>query len=177
MTEKAKSLLVLGFFALLFVIMWIVFIKVGAQQKRYDERQLINQGRAGRAAFLTVSTWEFLYFFASVLELKIPADDGFMVMLGVIVGIGVYVSICIFTDAYFPIDNSPNSSIVLFIIIGLMNIAISVARIVGGGYLTDGKLSYNSCNLPVGALLLTTGISALIRKAINRRTQESDGED
>lgn len=167
-----KDSLLLAIFILVFVAIWVFFICMGRKgMDNYDERQEINRSKAHKAAFITVCAWETLYFFtSSIAEISIPVEDSVMTFSGVLIGVCVYALTCIFTDAYFPINQSyKNFSIAMMAAIGIMDIIVSISRIADRSILTDGKLNNTALNLLAGLILLTVSVACLIKKGTDRK--------
>lgn len=108
-----SAILYLLAFLFIFAAMWVIFIKLGRQSDKYDERQEINRGKAFKAGFAAVCVWELLYFLTEISGIGIPADGGLIAICGVLAGICVFAVCSIFTDAYFPINRSSNAIIAL----------------------------------------------------------------
>ena len=161
-------------FLIFFALLWIVFVKLGRQQDRYDERQEINRGKAYKSAFATVCIWELLYFIAKTNGIPIPADDGLMAIAGVLTSICVYAVLCIFTDAYFPINRSSNAIIALWIVIGIMNIAVGIWNIADGKMITDGRLNVRASGMLGGIIILIVAIACIVRKIVLKDSETED---
>lgn len=161
-------------FLIFFALLWIVFVKLGRQQDRYDERQEINRGKAYKSAFATVCIWELLYYAVKSGGINIPAEDSLMAIAGVLVSICVYAVLCIFTDAYFPINRSSNGIIALWITIAVMNIAIGIRNIADGKMITDGRLNFRASGMLGGVIILIVAIACIVRKIVLKDRESED---
>lgn len=165
---------ILGFFLIFFAIIWIVFIKLGRQQDKYDERQEISRGKAYKTAFATVCIWEMVYFMAKTGGINIPVEDSLTAIAGVLAGICVYAVRCIFTDAYFPINRSSNGVIALWLAIGIMDIAVGIWNIADGSMITDGRLDFRAAGMFGGVIILILAVVCIVRKIVCKDIESED---
>lgn len=169
-----SAILYLLAFLLIFAAMWVIFIKLGRQADKYDERQEINRGKAFKAGFFTVCVWELLYFLTEISDIGIPAEGGLIAICGILAGLCVFAVRSIFTDAYFPINRSNNVTIGLWLAISLMDITVGVWNIIDGDLITDGRLNCHAATLVGGIILLIVGLTCLIRKLTLKNAGEED---
>lgn len=167
-------LVIAGLFLLIFVILWIIFIKLGRQPDQYDERQLIGRAKAYQSAFAAVCIWEVLYCAVRGLNINIPVTDSVMVVSGVLVGVGVFAIRCVLTDSYFPINQSKNCQIGTLLAIGMINVGIGIMNTAHGQGITDGKLNYHALSFLVGLLMLAVVGSVLIRRLVCKADEDKD---
>lgn len=75
-------------------------------KRKYDERQMYEQGRGYFFGF-----WALIIYLAFIVLFEMGFEKELLssaskCYLGIILGITVYVSYCIFKDAYFPLGGS-----------------------------------------------------------------------
>lgn len=168
------AILYLLAFLFIFAAMWVVFIKLGRQADKYDERQEINRGKAFKAGFAAVCIWELLYFMAEISGISVPAEGGLIAICGVMAGICVFAVRSILTDAYFPINRSSNAVIAFWLAISLMDITVGIWNIIDGKLITDGRLNCHAASLAAGILLLILSLTCVIRKLTLRHAEAED---
>lgn len=169
-----SAILYLLAFLLIFAAMWVIFIKLGRQADKYDERQEINRGKAFKAGFVTVCIWELLYYAAELFGVAIPAEGGLMAICGILAGLCVFAVRSVFTDAYIPINRRSNLTVVPLLAISFMDITVGVSNIIDGKLITDGRLNCHAATLFVGIILLIVGLTCLIRKLTLKNAEAED---
>ena len=122
----------------------------------YDERQLIERGKAYRAGFYTLLIYVVAACWLSDL-FDVPVLMSFGGMwLGVSLALLVFALRCIRTDAYMSLYENPKGLIIMFLVIGLLNLVLGGAVVLRmGTLLENGVLSVYCVNLETGILFLT----------------------
>ena len=155
--------------AVLVVLLLKLINKNGKAKTEYDERQLIERGKAYKygffAALLTCAVLILLDTFETILPVLGMTTFFFPIMTGVV----AQVSYSIFHDAYEGLNTNMGRFIVVMAIISVFNIFLAVARFVRAGILEDGKLCPQFMNLMCGILLFIVAGELMIKKALDRR--------
>ena len=126
--------------------------KLGGARCRYDERQLLCQGRAYKIAFYTLIGYLCA---AAIFDLATGikwCDQYTGMLIGIFLSVGVFAVVCIFTDAYVPLNNRPVRTLWILAVLGVMNIGIGLTS--SGPIIENGILTHNCTNLFAGVLLL-----------------------
>lgn len=143
MSEKNLLISVIVFVALYITLSIFLFCAMAKsappkeKKQRFDERQIIAQGTAYKAAFWTMLIYYVLYATISGAAGIVWCDQFLGMFLGVIVGTTVFALICVFRDAYF----SPNQSRIAAII--MVNVICISQGIIGFSHLSDGTVVEN----------------------------------
>lgn len=144
----------------------------------YDERQLLARGQAYKSAFFTLL---FYIVAVSVLNdmLGISMFMSFCgVWIGVCLSIMVFVVNCIIKDAYMSLYENARGVIIVFSIVGIMNIGIGIPVILQGHpFQENGAISLDWTNLIVGVLFFIILIVFCGKLLYNKRHSEEDDEE
>ena len=141
---------------------------------KYDERQILARGKGYKYAFYTA-------VFVSFLPIAIP--DNIVHFLGIIiyfaplfVGIMVYISYCIWNDAYLEINLNIKSWIMYMVLIGLFNICLFLSHI-KTGYVENGVINISVVNLMMGILCFIVLVELIFKYAFDKRGEADDDEE
>lgn len=121
----------------------------------YDERQILARGKACQTAFIVLAGY---VLGASCLDefLGCPQLMSFGgLWLGVCLSILIFVSICIWKDAYLPLQENTKEFNIMGILISILNLVpgfLSLYR--KQPFLVNNSISYRYINLMVGMLFL-----------------------
>lgn len=160
------------------VALLLVFIRrsTGAASKdQYDERQLLNQGKAFRAAFISVMAISAAYYyFSSVTDLDIM-EDGVVALFIVCIGIVIFSVYAILTDCFFGFNGRMQGSVhpLFYMLILLIVVVIHVIQSVRGisehEIAKDGILTHQCGGLVLAATFLIVLITMFIKYLIDHR--------
>jgi len=173
----------LGFFIsilLVSVLMIIMSKKLNtdnAAKTKYDERQQLVRGNAYRIAFWSLVVFVIIYAMIDSTNIVLPCVNTVAIFFIIFLAILIHTIYCIFNDGYFGINNKPKSYYILFLIIGLLNLAIGVLNTIEGNLYTDGKLDLPVVNYMAGIVFVILGIAIVIKALISKSKAEEDDED
>ena len=95
----------------------------------------------------------------------------------IFVSIGVFVTVCILKDAYMSLYENVKGVVMMFAMVGLLNIGIGITNIVHGYQMVEnGMLSTNCLNLIVGVMFIYVLVVFIARIIYNNRQLEEDEE-
>lgn len=141
----------------------------GAFKGQYDERQQIARGRAFTVAYATLLLYLLLWMILRSIEIPFFMQP-LSIVIGALLSLAVFVGHAIFHDAYFKASESPKHWLIIICAAGVMNLGIGVMHLVRDETLTDRL--YENYNLFVGLLLVVTLALIVIKRAIDRRSEE-----
>lgn len=133
------------------------------EEPDYDERQLAARGHASSAAFLLTA----VYFTVVVLlrifgmEFSLDAYDS-IVWLGLLIGMNVYVTICILEDAYVRLTEKAKTNGILFLVVGLFDLVSAYVSLLGGAELGTSLVRNPALLLITGVDFVYAGILLLV---------------
>ncbi len=165
---------------LLVVIIVNVAIKENTSSPKYDERQLIYQGKAHKYAFFTMLIYMILlltlYAAGDIAGTeKLPVDNATLVLVGILISALVFAIYAILKDAYFRLDENRNFLFGFFIVLTVIDMLIGVFHILNGDIATDGVITFiGSGNLLAGIAMLIFIIVIAIKRIQEKNSEEND---
>jgi len=157
--------LVLGLAAAL-----LLMAKAKAGSAKFDERQQILRGRAYRTAFWSLVGYLGLAVALDVLGVR-WAESAVLLFVGVCFAVTVFVIQCVFTDAYFAVNQKPGRYMLLFAGMCVLNALCMAYTVLDGERLTtDGLINYHAINAVIVAMFLLMLVSLAIKTRIERRS-------
>ena len=165
----------IGFMIGLLVAMVIVLLCVYTKTRKgtnthYDERQILARGNAYKVSFIVAMFYMIFCLLAELFELKWAVFTVQMI-IGVLISSSVFIIMCIFTNAYFGVNQKNSVSyIVLLAAIGALNIVVEICNLYyGDTVFTDGALNGNSINFIVATFLFIIDIALIIKVILEKR--------
>ena len=162
-----------GFLAVYIVGVIIAKIreKKGQESRcHYDERQEIARGQAYKAAYFTLMAYMLLVAYLQMWVTDIIFLTFAGIFLGVEVSIAVFVIICIIKDAYLALSQSPKRFIILFAVVGVINIITGIQIIIcqDTPIIKNKELTNSIVNLSCGILFLVLCLVMAGKQIYNR---------
>jgi len=151
----------------LFLIKWA---KKGSLGKcRYDERQKLIRGEGYKYGFFTVLICDLLYsLFYEEIQTFLKTEH--IMFLTILIGIAVYASYCIWNDGYYAMNENPRRIMVVFAVIGSMNILLFIRNaIINRKNLLDGGFINLCCGIVSFLLIFVTFLKSF-------HSQKENGE-
>ncbi|MBQ0005216.1 MAG: hypothetical protein KBS68_05070 [Clostridiales bacterium] len=156
-------------------IIWLVkkFIWKG-QKAKYDERQLVEQGKAGKIGMYALMIYNVCYGLIDMV-FGIENVSTFTAMVGgCIFAVLVYACVCIWNEAYFPINQSSKKWIILVAGLGILNIVIAVMNRSHLESILDGY----AINFFAGIMCIVVDIVAIAKfQLVKKAAVEDDADD
>ena len=88
----------------------------------------------------------------------------------------VYISYCIWNDAYLEINLNIKSWIMYIVLIGLFNICLFLSHI-KTGYVENGVINISVVNLMMGILCFIVLVELIFKYAFDKRREADDDEE
>ncbi len=146
--------------------------KNGVEKKDYDERQQAIRDKGFRFAYLTLLGCMAVLALLHSLDIVTGNISGWL-FIGVILSATVHVVYSIYKDAYFRVSDSPRSYIVLFGVLGPVNLIMGAVKRISGE--VEGVFpTTEDLNLIVGVMLAIVAISILIKLRLDKRAEERE---
>lgn len=139
----------------------------------FDEKQLIDRGKAYQTSFFVSLLTVFALFFVTDF-LEVPIERRTLFMLALWIPITVCLVLLIFSDAYRGVHTPSWKSSVLSLAMGLdglVLITLTVIDMVGGGTgpIENGGLTNAAGYLVCGACLVVIGVTYWIKQHDSKR--------
>ncbi len=136
----------------------IVFMKVTKNNKmiicRYDERQLQAKGKGYQYGFFTYMIYNGMLGVFHIVRLELPIDEAVLILIGIWLGIVVYVIYCIKERAYIALNENIGKLNVVFIVMSAVNILVGIISVLSGIIVEEGRVTWRIFNLIVGVSVL-----------------------
>ena len=138
----------------------------------YDERQVSVLGRAYRYAYLTLLFSLFLYIGSEAVFGR-WCDAGAGVGICICISVAVLVVTCIWNDAYNRLNERPWRIMLQSIILGILNLVLSILAMRNGEMVEHGILTFRVCCL---ALSMISGVipATYLRRWIMQRKEQKE---
>ena len=137
----------------------------------YDERQLRVRGDAYRYAFYSVIICEVILLILEFGEVVLPIPAYVLHFGGILIGVLVLCTYCIWKDAYWGLNNNRRRYGIILIVTGLLN-----AFPLCGALSHRSTLDFPYVNLLTCIMLLVVGVELLLKHFLDRRA-DSHGEN
>ena len=159
------------------ILVGIIIVVIGLKltnknhkvKTEYDERQLLVRGNAYRYAFYTVVIWEAVLMVLAIGDLPLPVPDIALHFAGIIAGVLVLSTVCIWKDAYWGLNNNRRRYGVILLIAGLFN-AIPVIGNLSG----RGSSDFPYVNLLCCVMLVVVGAELLLKQLADKRAENAE---
>lgn len=149
----------------------IILFKKNRTERKYDERQLLVRGNAFKYAFFTMLIYNVIAYILYLCEANLPLFPDTLFMLGVLVGLMVFVTYSIWNDAYYALNENKKQVNTFLIVIGILNLGIGISHLFDGTAIVNGKLAVGSINLICGILLIYVFIVNIIKFLVDKRSE------
>lgn len=138
---------------------------------RYDERQEVIRGKGFKYGFFTILICNGLSVCMKIAEVSLFAELELPIIIGSLIGIGVWVVYCIWNEGYFALNENKGRIMILFVTAAIMNFCVGAHALVHGIAIQDGKLTYQSINFFCGLLFIVIFLTMFLKKVYK------DGKD
>ena len=168
--SKLKVLLPFGIIFAVGVL--LVYVLRGMKDKeqmskQYDERQLLIQGKAYKYAFFTL-----LSYFLSIGILNAVLEKDFATtyvysLVGLCLGLLVFVTYSLFKDAYIGMNETKNLSAGVAFLVGICNAGPALFNL--DKMCVNGILQITTGQLVMGLTFIYVGIILIVKKQMDKR--------
>lgn len=131
---------------------------------KYDERQEMARGKAAKYAFFSMFICNMILAILVGLDLFLSVDAMVLLMVSGMLGITIYVSYCIWNDAYFALNDKRKSIVLILVILGIYNLSVGINAFWKGIVLQNGQLTIYSLSFFCGIMMLVIGAVMLLKK-------------
>lgn len=166
-----------GFLAGVVVGVIILLIVCVVKKKKlgtceFDERQQFARGKAYKYGFFTLLIYLFLYGVLHDITEYYFGKNLVGISLGICIGVTVFAVVSIWNNAYFSMQENPKRFVLLFALIGILNLGIGISHILHPDELVD----YGYINLFIGVMTLVILAALGLRAQRNKQElQEEEG--
>lgn len=155
------------------IALLLITKKDGSIKCKFDERQEIVRGRAYKYAFFTMMISEALFIVLNEMaDMERYIASSLEMVIAICVGVAVYASYCIWHEGYFALNENPGRLLVVFIILGVMNVVLGGAAWQEGRCFENGVLTIEFSNAVCGVLSLWVSAMVALKWIRDRKEDE-----
>ena len=167
--------LIFGVVVGIFVVVILLAVsKKGNETKcQFDERQELVRGRGFKYGFFTMMIGNAVMLFLNILEIPLFSQLEVAMTASILAGVGVFAGYCIWNDGYFALNENRRFLMIMFALIGVMNLIIGIGNLVAGEAIQDGVLSFRSVNFFCAVLFIVMFIIFLAKHIKDRKDEQA----
>ncbi len=154
------------------VILLAIAKKDNSMKKNYDERQELFRGKGAKYSFYTMFVLNLGIFVLETAGVQLPMSTGLAMMLCAIIGGSVDAIYCVWTDAYFALNQKTNILIGVFVVGGAINLMIGIGAFLEGMAIQNNQLTLHSMNLFCGIMMIVICGALILKKVCRDREEE-----
>ncbi|MBP3460773.1 MAG: hypothetical protein J6K58_16405 [Lachnospiraceae bacterium] len=158
------------------VILVVVLLRLtkkdGSIKCKYDERQQAVRGRGFKYGFFTLMFYDLVYAWIDEILGRRYFENSVGMIVGIFLGVLVYVSYCIWHEGYFSLNENPKKVLIVFAVIAIMNFAVFAVQLNRGNVIENGILTFRCVNLLCGIMFLIVFGVLLIKAICNKKEME-----
>lgn len=154
------------------VLAFIVARLFKKQKPKFDERQELVRGKAYKHAFLAMLIYGALYISCSLLIEKEFLITSVALIIGMFIGLVVYAVYSIWNEAFFSLNDTPKTYIILLICTAFLNAQSGINTIVDGSIIENGTLALDSVSLICAVSFTIILMTMLIKIVINKKAEQ-----
>lgn len=106
-----------------------------------------------------------------LLEVALFAEAEVPLFLSIVAGVAVFACYCIWNDGYFSLNENRRSLMIVFAVVGIVNIVLGILHIQRGEFLVNGRLTFNSLNFFCGILAIIIFVALFLKKLKDDREE------
>lgn len=167
--------LLVGLLAGLLLAEFLLFGK--DSEKRFDERQILEQGKAFKIGFFVLLITIEAIIILNLSGLASVADYPVFYQIAIFLGLLSYVVYCIWHESYFAINEKSTRVIILFAFIAAINIVIGIINAIHGQIIVDGRITFRILNPLCAVLFIVIFATMLLKRIANSKNASADEEE
>ncbi len=149
---------------LLIVAICVAATKKGDEVKnQFDERQELVRGKGFKYGFFTMMIANAALLVLKILEIPLFGNMEVAMIASIVIGVSVFASYCIWNDGYFALNENRKSLLIMFGLIGALNLVIGIGNIFAGVIMENGAFTFRSTNLFCALMFIVVFIVMLAK--------------
>ena len=146
-------------------------------EKRFDERQILEQGKAFKIGFFVLLVTIEAIIILNFTGIASVADYPVFYQIAIFLGLLSYVVYCIWHESYFAINEKSTRVIILFAFIAAINIVIGIINAIHGQIIVDGRITFRILNPLCAILFIVIFATMLLKRIVNSKNASADEEE
>ena len=143
----------------------------GQGSVRYDERQELVRGRAYTYGFYTFGIYNGIMSILSMGDIPIPAEQGVLFFVGIVIAGAVMITYSILKDGYFALNENRKTLLIIFCIVAIINFVGGMNGLHLGTVIREGKLALGSMNFFCCGLFLYIFVLLAAKSMLDKREE------
>ena len=164
-------------FTVAIIVIIMLFVNSGDNRAKYDERQILEQGKAFKLGFFATLVALGLAITADLFDIVTRIDPRALYGSAIFVGLTFYVIYWVWHEAYFGLNQRTVPIMIMLGAIGLLNTFLSVSNILTGQLIENGRITFRIMNLFCAVVFLVLFATLLIKKLSTAKNDDSEDED
>lgn len=149
---------------LLVVAICVAASKKGDEVKnQFDERQELVRGQGFKYGFFTMMIANAALLVLNILEIPLFSNMEVAMTASIVISVSVFASYCIWNDGYFALNENRKSLLIMFGLIGTLNLVIGIGNIFAGVIIENGAFTFRSTNLFCALMFIVVFIVMLAK--------------
>ncbi len=148
---------------LVVAIVFAVTKKGNETKNQFDERQELVRGKGFKYGFFTMMITNAALLFLKILEVALFSNMEVAMTASIVIGVSVFASYCIWNDGYFALNENRKSLLIIFGLIGALNLVIGIGNIFAGVIIENGALTFRSTNLFCSLMFIVVFVVLLLK--------------
>lgn len=150
---------------LLVVAICVAASKKGDEVKnQFDERQELVRGKGFKYGFFTMMLSNAALLCLKILEIPLFSNMEVAMTASIVIGVSVFASYCIWNDGYFALNENRKSLLIMFGLIGALNLVIGIGNVFAGVIIENGAFTFRSTNLFCALMFIVVFIMLLLKQ-------------
>lgn len=173
------SFMVLGIFAGLFIGLLVLAIVIRKNNKKesYDERQLFMRNRAFKYSFFTLMGYAGICAILDLAEIY-WAVTAVQMFYGVFLSTAVFVTFCVFSDAYFNNSKQDRFFPVVWLILAVGQIVTLTGHITSedetDALIQNGVLSFPAISIGLAVFFVYVAVISFVKFGVDKLRKDED---
>ena len=166
--SQRNSFIAIIFIGVLFgVILGLITISLFSTDNKakpaYDERQQVARYKSGFYGFFAVISLVILWGLLEMAHITVPAQNSAICFTIVTIGLLVMVSVGIWNDGYFAMNQNKKGLRIFLGIWGILQLALGVIAMLRGAIVENGILNYRVITFELGIVLTFLSVLSLVK--------------
>ncbi|MBR6478336.1 MAG: hypothetical protein IKS85_07795 [Lachnospiraceae bacterium] len=164
------------------MIVWAAYSKGNrVSSPKYDERQEMERGRGFKYSFFITCLFIVVAYILETAGLLARPYYQLFNILGLFIGLTVYIVYCIWHEAYFALNQNTRTVIISLTLIAIANIALAIINYLDGSMFQNGTFGPSILNALMAIVFIVLLATVLLKQMVdsknNAMIEDADEEE
>ena len=151
------------------IVLRVITTDSGTLTCEYDERQIAARGKAFRYGFWTALVYLGCVALLHMITVQIPMEEYLVDFIGILIALCVMLTVCIWEDAYFALNENRGKLMVIFAAVSVLNLLAVLMNFSLGLVIVNGRLSLGSVNIFCLVMVVYVFVNLWLKDARDRK--------